>query len=218
MFDFLKFEGPFAQTIYKIFNMILLSAMWVLFCIPIFTAGASTTALYYAVQKNIKNERGNSWQCYWESFKSNFKQSTLINLIFIAIAFICITDINIMDVLIENKVTSLDLRGLFIVILIIVSIYAFWVFAYIARFSSPVKVTMKTAFKLAIYHLPSTILIAAIGAGTVLLEYLFWPLIFIMPVVSVWFISYLTERIFRMHMSEEDKQLEDDINKNYMKE
>lgn len=215
MFDFLKIEGPFATALYKIVNMIIVSAMWLLFCIPIFTSGASTAALYYTVQKTLKNDRGNSWQCYWASFKRNFKQSTLITLIFMAIAFVCITDIQLTGLLGEKWGPVGGMSVFFIILLILTCIYAIWVFAYIARFESRMKQSLKNALLLSIMHFPTTIVVGLIGAGSVALIVIMWPLVFIMPSVSVWLISYFTEKIFRRYMSEEDKEREDDLNKNW---
>ena len=215
MFDFLKIEGPFATAIYKICNMIVVSAMWLLFCIPVFTSGASTTALYYTVQKTLKNDRGNSWQCFFESFKRNFKQSTLVTLILLAIAFVCITDIQLTGLLGETMSPVGGMRIFFIIVLILTCIYAIWVFSYIARFESTLKQCLKTGLLLFIMHFPITVIVGLIAAGTVALLIIMWPLVFIMPSVSVWLISYFTEKVFRRYMSDEDKELEDDLNKNW---
>ena len=212
MFDFLNFEGPFAQTVYKIFNMIIISALWLLFCIPLFTAGASTTALYYTVQKSLKNNRGNSWQCFWESFKSNFKQSTVVQLVLLAVTFVMVTDIQIVNTFREEGVTGGYMRIFFIIVLVLLAIYAFWIYAYIARFQSKLKEVLKNSLYMAIVHLPITVIVAAIGAGACFLIYLVWPLVFIMPTVSVWLMSYFTEKVFRRYMSEDDRELEDELN------
>ncbi len=215
MFDFLKIEGPFSTVLYKIVNMIIVSAMWLLFCIPVFTAGASTTALYYTVQKTLKNDRGNTWQCFWESFKKNFKQCSLTMLIFLAIGFVCITDIQLSGLLGERWQIVGGMRIFFIILLIITAVYAIWVFAYVARFESTVKQCMKNSLILSIMHFPTTIVVGLIGAGSIALIVILWPLVFIMPSVSVWLISYFTEKIFRRYMSSEDQKLEDKRNRDW---
>ncbi len=213
--DFLRVDGPFASTIYKLANMILVSAMWVIFCIPVFTAGASTTALYYTVQKSLKNDRGNTWTCFWDSFKSNFKQSTIPHLIFLAATFIFVSDIQIIGWLRADGVTPGYMRNFFIVIIVIVWIYAVWVYFYIARFESTFKETMMNAGALAVVHFPYTIGMAAIAAFSIFIVYLVWPLIFIMPAVGVWLMSMLSEKVFRRYMTEDAKELEDELNMNW---
>ncbi len=215
MFGFLNFDNPFVAGIYKLFNMILLSAMWLLFCIPVFTAGASTTALYYTVQKTIKNDRGNSWTCFWESFKTNFKQSTAVTLIFLAVAAVFMTDISAIRTLEDVGQLKGYATVFFGVLMVLLCIYAFWVFAGMARFKSTIKGQMKNALVLSVRHLPVTIAVALLGAGSLLLIWLMWPVVFVMPAVSVWLMSVLTEKVFRRYMTEEDKELEDELNMNW---
>ena len=210
--NFLSFNSPFVQGLYKIANMILVSLLWILFCIPVFTAGASTVALYYTVQKNIKNNRGNSWSCFWQSFKDNFKQSTLITLIFLAITAVLLTDISIINTLSEMGKLNGYARIFFYVVIGILCIYAFWVYAYIARFRNTMKQAMKNALVLAVMHFPITLGVAAIGVFSMVLIWLVHVTVFIMPATSVWMMSFLTEKIFRLYMSEEDKQSEDERN------
>jgi uncharacterized membrane protein YesL len=89
------------------------------------------------------------------------------------------------------------------------------VFAYIARFESTLKQSLKNGLLLFIMHFPTTIVVGLIAAGTVALLIIMWPLVFIMPSVSMWLISYFTEKVFRRYMRDEDKELEDDLNKNW---
>lgn len=210
--NFLSYGSPFVQGLYKIANMILVSFMWILFCIPVFTAGASTVALYYTVQKNIKNSRGNSWSCFWQSFKENFRQSTLITLIFIAIAAVLLTDISIINTLSEMGKIGGYGRIFFYVVLAVLCIYAFWVYVYIARFRNTMKQVMKNVLILAVMHFPVTLGVAAIGAFSVVIIWLVPVTVCIMPATSVLMMSFLTEKVLRLYMTEEDKRNEDERN------
>ena len=50
-----------------------------LFCsLPVITAGASVTALYYTIVKSIRHDRGRVSSCFFHSFRTNFRQATLI--------------------------------------------------------------------------------------------------------------------------------------------
>ena len=57
MGDFFNVDNKFFQGLGKIIDVICLSAFWFFLCIPIVTAGAATTALYYTVNKVIRNNR-----------------------------------------------------------------------------------------------------------------------------------------------------------------
>ena len=69
------------QIFYKATECMLLSILWVVTSLPVITIGASTTALYYAVVKVIRNNEGYVWGEFWNGFRTNFKQATIIWLV-----------------------------------------------------------------------------------------------------------------------------------------
>ena len=81
MGDFFNVDNKFFQGLGKIIDVICLSAFWFFLCIPIVTAGAATTALYYTVNKVIRNNRSYIGREFWHAFKTNFRQSTIVWLI-----------------------------------------------------------------------------------------------------------------------------------------
>lgn len=58
----------------KIVYSAYLNILWFICCLPIFTAGASTTALFYVSLKVAKNEEGNITRSFFRAFKENFKK------------------------------------------------------------------------------------------------------------------------------------------------
>ena len=55
-----------------------LNLLWIITSVPVVTAGASTTALYYCALKLHKDKDISIWKCYWKSFKGNFVQATAV--------------------------------------------------------------------------------------------------------------------------------------------
>ena len=76
-------DGPLFEGMAYIINIIYVSVLWILFSIPIITIGASSTALYYTVTKVIRHGRSYIFREFWQSFKSNLKQSTAVWLIYL---------------------------------------------------------------------------------------------------------------------------------------
>ena len=63
----------------------LLSVLWLIGCVPVFTIGASTVALYYVAMKMVRDEEEGIVR---RSFRENFRQSipvTLILFLFIGV-------------------------------------------------------------------------------------------------------------------------------------
>ena len=55
-----------------------LNLLWLVCCIPVFTAGAATTAVYYVTLKLVRDEDDSTIKSFFRSFIQNFKQATAI--------------------------------------------------------------------------------------------------------------------------------------------
>ena len=73
------------QILGKLVDCVWVSILWVICCIPVFTIGASTTALYYTVHKSIRGDRGYTTRTFFGAFRDNFKAATLPYLIWLAV-------------------------------------------------------------------------------------------------------------------------------------
>ncbi len=209
LFDY---DSAFITWFNRITDLVFISILWVIFCIPVVTAGASTAALYYTIQKCIKNERGTAGSVFLEGFRQNFKQSFLVTIFLLIFVCIIAADISMA----QNISTALI--WFFKLLIVLVCVYAFWIFSYIARFDCDLKTYMKNAALLLFRHLSVSICLALIGFGSALLLWTLKFLILILPSLTVWFLSILTERVFRRYMTEEDKAMEDERNRDYRDE
>ena len=85
---FFSYDSTFGQIFIKISYGCCLNILWLICCLPIFTIGASTTALYYTSFKIAKDEGSFITTMFFRSFKQNFKQATVIWLIMLATGLI----------------------------------------------------------------------------------------------------------------------------------
>ena len=51
-----NYDNPVWRFIGKLGDLILLNLLWLICCIPVFTAGAATTAVYYVTLKLVRDE------------------------------------------------------------------------------------------------------------------------------------------------------------------
>ena len=72
------FGGSLVGTVEKIFDIMALGFLWILCSLPVITIGASTTALYYAIVKSVKNNDGYVTKEFFRSFKLNFIPATIL--------------------------------------------------------------------------------------------------------------------------------------------
>ncbi len=89
---FFSYESKFGQLFLKLSYSCCLNVLWLICCLPIFTIGASTTALYYTSFKIAKNEGSYITVMFFRSFRQNFKQATLIWLIMLGTGLLLAAD------------------------------------------------------------------------------------------------------------------------------
>ena len=62
-------DNVIVRALNKICDMVCLNVLWLICCIPVFTIGASTTALYTVMLKMVKNEEGYIFRGFFKAFK-----------------------------------------------------------------------------------------------------------------------------------------------------
>ena len=81
---FLSYDSKFGQPLTKLCYGCYLNLLWFVCCIPIFTIGASTAALYDTCLKIAREEDHGLAGTFFRSFRRNFRQSTVLWLILLA--------------------------------------------------------------------------------------------------------------------------------------
>ena len=208
-------DNGFFRTLSKLVDCIWLNFLFVLTCIPIFTIGASMTALYYTMQKVIRNDRGYVSSEYWHALKTNFKQATLTWLIVLAVGLLTFFDIQFMKAMDKAGQPLGKAYVFFQVLLALEILWCTYLFPYMSRFINGMKATMKNAALIAVLNLPWTLLILVLLVVAGLIMYLIPIGIFFAPVLFTWVLNRILERVFRKYMTEEDKAQEDEMNREY---
>lgn len=205
-------DGPFIRVSTKIVDIVWLSILFLICSIPLFTIGASWSALYYAVHKNIRHDRGYATREFFHGFKISFKQSTLATLIFLPVIGIMIWEAFVMY---ENAKKGVEVYHIYIFLLIAVVLLFMWViyiFPYIARFSIDFKSVLKNSLILAEGNIARTVTLGLVFVGAVLLAGKFIYAVLFLPTVFMLICDFLLEITFRRYMSDEDRAAEDEKN------
>ena len=141
-------------------QLIALNLLWIVCSLPVITAGASTTALYYCTLKLHKDGDIRVFHDFFKSFKQNFKQATVINLIMLAVATILYMDLRIVGNI--DGTMSQVLYIVFFAFGILYMMVFLYIYPVLAKFYNSIKNTFRNAFLMAIRHLPYTVLMAVI--------------------------------------------------------
>ncbi len=200
MGSFFSLDGPLISFLDKCGRVVLLTVLWIIFSLPVFTFGASTAAFYYGIVKTVRHERSSMGKSFWNCFKQNLKKTIPYTLLMILVFVILIIDI----VVWKGKATKTSVfnMNLCIVILVMFVSVAVYVFPAISRFKLSFKEMVKFCFFIAFKHLPYTI-------GIVICDCLMILTIVCVPVSALFVpgaccmvVSYLIENIFKKYIPE----------------
>ena len=164
---FFSMDNKFFTFMNKVADLCILNIICLVCCIPIVTAGASITAMYYVTLKMVRNEEAYIVRSFFKSFKDNFKQATIINLIMIAVGAVLYLDLNVA----KNMPGSAGqiFHVIFMAFVLIYFILFLYVYPVLARFYNTIKNTIKNALFMAIRHLPYTVVMVLIAVCPLLL-------------------------------------------------
>ncbi|MCD7750739.1 MAG: YesL family protein [Lachnospiraceae bacterium] len=164
-------DSKFMRALSKLADLMWVNILTMVCCIPIFTIGASFTAMHTVVYKLYKNEEGYITREFFKAFKSNFKQSTLMWLIYLVLGLVLCGDIWLM------YKEYVDLATFFKVIIgVAVVVYLFslaWVFVLQSRYENPIKYTLKNTLVISLSHVMYTLMMIILFLLPVVLLLLF---------------------------------------------
>lgn len=215
---FFNMDNKFFVFMGKIADLCMLNLLCIICCIPIVTAGASLTALYYVTMKIVRNEEAYIFRSFFRSFKQNFKQATVINIIMLAAAALLYIDTNIAGKM--GQPAGKILGMIFAAFTLLYVMILLYVYPLLAKFYNSVKNTFKNAILMAIRHLPYTILMLLICACPILILFipsfqiqmsLIMLVILFGPAVIAYGNSHFFVRIFDKYIPEESVSEETEV-------
>lgn len=202
----------------RVADLIILNLLCLLCCIPIVTAGASITAMFYVTLKMVRNEESYIVKSFFKSFKQNFKQATIIHLIMLVTALLLFFDLRIVNQL-EGTVGQV-LHVIFIAFMLLYLMIFLYIYPVLSKFYNTTRNTFVNSFLMAIRHLPYTILMLVISA--IPAAFLFIPNAAVFSSVLMLFIllgfatvaycnSYFFVKIFDNYIPKEEETPKDNV-------
>lgn len=154
-------DNPVIRFFIRIGYIWYLNILWLVTSLPIFTIGASTTALIYSEMK-LQHEEGYPTQNFFHSFKENFKQATGIWFIYLGVGVLLGLDLMYWN---KKGVGFHNVNipwALSIAVCILYAISLSYVFAIQSKFVNTVRNTILYSILLPYRNLKQTVLIAIV--------------------------------------------------------
>lgn len=144
-----------------------LNLLWILCSLPVFTIGASTTALYYVTLKMVQDDESNITAMFFRAFRENFRQATTLWLIMLGIGLLLAGDGYILYHLHHSAAGIPAVMWTLMLALIIVAAIAYvivlmYLFPLVASVRNTNWAMLKNSFFIGIHYLFCSILVFAI--------------------------------------------------------
>lgn len=181
-----RMDSPLMRFLTKIADMMVLNILFCVTSIPLITIGASWTALYSVTLKMVRDEEGSVSRSYFQSFRQNFRQATLLWLGVLVVLALLVLDIRVLNGMAGGTAPGLLRVGVEILALLGIMVLQY-LFPSLARFEASLADTLKNACMMVLAHLPKTALMTAAAVGavwitlinntTIAIGLMVWPLI-----------------------------------------
>ena len=192
-------DSKFSQFIYSVMDYVKLGLVFLLFSIPGVTAGAAAAAVMTVGMRIERKEAPTIFRPFWQALKDNFKQGTVLTVLFMAVFGFLAADWYVLMQMEQTLLIRLICAIVFVLALLAASLMM-WVFPTLARF----ELTNRQIIHNAVIHMfarfPQTLLALAAAVGGFILASLFpqvLPLVtFFVPAFVVWYMSRTCVRRF----------------------
>ena len=158
---FFSVDGGLYKFISRLWDMIKLNFLWLLFSLPIITIGASTVAAYSVTLKMVDESDGYVGRQFIKAFKENWKQGIPLGLLGILALYVVYLDFELFNKLDNNPMMFL-IAG--IVAAFIFGMAFIYAFPLSARYENTLLETLKNSARIATRYFVRTLFLAAVLA------------------------------------------------------
>lgn len=183
------------------FNLIadvfILSGLWFICSVPVVTAGAATAALYDCAARCVRGADDKMLARFFRAFRRELVSGALalgLWALIISGSYALVKTFG--NTVAVNETTTMLTAAMLLLVVVVVGI-ACWVLPLLSRFTFSFGQLNVTAVKLALSHMPRTLLL---GLSTVVCGYFciqFWLPFFFLPAVLAILWTIFIEPVFR---------------------
>lgn len=186
-------------------QLIVASIIWGVCCLPVFTIGPASTALYYCTVKVVRRGRGTVWGEFFRSFRENFWPGVMFNLGFLAasalVALLALPHLNAL-----RQTGAAD--GMLYVCFGLVLLYIWlvpYVYPVLSRFAYNMRDVLKLSLYIGVKHFGKTVLLLVLLAAVAVLGVSNGALLILLPGAYCYAASLLLEPEFKAASKPDDE-------------
>lgn len=193
-------DSKFMQITSTMLDYLKIGLLFMLFSIPVIPMGAAAAAAMTVAMKIVRGEAPSVWGPFWNALKQNFKQGTILLVLFALLFGLLGFDwYHVMNM--DGTTLVRVARAGIVLLAILLTPIALYSFAIIARYELGIKAVLRNAVIYTLLYFPRNLVtVAIIAAG--ILAYNFLPAVIplvvsIVPAVTVWYFAKTCVNAFR---------------------
>lgn len=194
MGNIFRWDSPLMRLMMLITNIICLNVLWIVCCLPVITAGAATTALYYVMFQYITKQDDGVLKPFLRAFKENFKTVTPVWVLHLAIGAALGAEVFYLI-----RGAQLWLKLAFGVLLLIYAGVSAYLYPILARYHTTGKQAVFNSFALSTRHLFTTVCLVILNSVPLVLVVffpeIFWKTVLLWTLGGFSLIAYLCGRM-----------------------
>ncbi|MDE5802781.1 MAG: DUF624 domain-containing protein [Lachnospiraceae bacterium] len=163
---FFSVDGALYKFLTRLWDMIKLNFMWLLFSLPVVTMGAATVAAYSVTLKMVDEQEGYVARQFVKAFKENWRQGIPMGLLALFCSYVVYLDFELQRVM-EGDSTMFLIFG--IIAAFVFGMSFIYAFPLSARYENTLIGTLKNSVNIATRYFLRTLLLVAVLAVEVII-------------------------------------------------
>lgn len=206
MSGFFSAEGKFFSITSRIVDMIVITLLWIVGCIPIVTILTSTASLYHTTVKCIRYERGKVFEEFKEAYIKNLKQGIQLTVCYgIVGCVIGFIDYRVFALMESRAGAAFILAVGMLILTVLYLMNVLWLIPVFSRFANTFGKIIQLNFVIATRYMIRSIPMFLTIIVSVILVLASFPLVIVFPSLAMLLISYLAEKGLHRYMPKQEE-------------
>lgn len=199
-------DGKFYHVTSKMVDMVVITLLWIVGCLPIVTILTSTATMYHTTVKCIRYDRGKVFEEFKDAYKKNLKQGVGLTVFYGVIgAVIGYLDYQVF-IMTQSRTSAVFILAVgMLIFTVIYLLNVLWIVPVFSRFSNTFGKILQLNYVIATRYLVRSIPMFLIIIAAVILMLASNPLIVIFPSLVMLVNSYLAEPGLHRYMPAQEE-------------
>lgn len=190
-------QNAFFRAVARITDVVGVSLLWAFLSLPLVTLGAASAALYECARRCLRTGEGGAFGCFFSVFRAALRPALLPSLAWSAIGLGLAAGFRVLAFLAAaGERAALFQLAVFCVLLVIPAGTVCWLFPLSVRRPLGFAALNLTALRLALAHLPATLLLLGLTGLSAYLCWRWWLPVLALPALCAAVCAPVMERVF----------------------